>query len=141
MFALSAASDLTESIPTPAPNLIDQQLDGETLIDSEDNLTVSSSSSDGVYYDSIYSNGVSSSSFLPHAGNGKKYRHEFCAPPIVFSKSEVDDDELIIEVHRKTVARKSGTANSISQNKKGVAVSTTKYYPIKALHWVAQQHE
>ena len=59
MYTVSTASDLTESIPIPAPNLPDNQLDGEILIYWDDNKTVSYSSSCGIYSDSVCANGVS----------------------------------------------------------------------------------
>ena len=83
VFTVYTAPDLAEPLPTPAPNLTDQQLDGENLIGWDENETVSSSSSGGVYSDYFCANVVPSIYLLPYAGNCKEERHDVHTPPIV----------------------------------------------------------
>ena len=66
MSAVSETSDLTEPISTPAPNLPNQQLDGETLIGWDENETASSGYSGGVCFYSVYANSFSSVSLSPY---------------------------------------------------------------------------
>ena len=97
---------MTDPISTPAPNLPYHKLDGETSFDSDDNETVYSIYFVGMYCDSICVYGVYYSSLPPYVGNGKKHRQYFHYPTIVYSEIEVDDDELIIKLHREAIARK-----------------------------------
>ena len=101
--AVSADLDLTEPIPAYVPNLPGQKLDGKTSINWDENETVYSGSSGGVYYDSGCANDISSVPVLLYAGNGKEHRNGIHAPSIVDSEIGVNDYESIVKVHRETV--------------------------------------
>ena len=103
---MSAALDLTDPIFTPVPNLPNHQLDGEVSIDSYDNKTFYSIYFGGMYCDSICVYCVYYSSLPLYVGNGKNHRQYFHYPTIVYNEIEVDDDELIIKLHREAIARK-----------------------------------
>ena len=53
---MSTSLSLTETKPTSVPNLPDQKLDVQLSIDWDVNKSASSSSSRGMYSDSVYAN-------------------------------------------------------------------------------------